>query len=216
MTCTLLYVHGWGFTPSFWQPLIKKLPKYPFITYDLGFFNHENHNNEDLSILLDKTSPVIAIGHSYGLQWLADYQKKNLHPFKALISINGFTCFARKNNFPEGIAPLMIEKMKRECQINPVKTLKKFHDSLGSHPPLATPHQGNLSQALEKMMIGDHRDICPDLSLCGLSDSLLSKELSLACFSEEIKWHQGGHLLPLDDPRWCAEAILDFIESFDD
>jgi len=38
--------------------------------------------------------------------------------------------------------------------------------------------------------------------------------LSRAAFSPElIAWHQGGHLLPLEDPRWCADQLRRWIEG---
>jgi hypothetical protein len=32
--------------------------------------------------------------------------------------------------------------------------------------------------------------------------------MSKACFPEDrIAWHEGGHLLPQEDPAWCASHL---------
>jgi hypothetical protein len=37
--------------------------------------------------------------------------------------------------------------------------------------------------------------------------------MSRACFpGDKIHWHEGGHMLPLTAPDWCAQHLRDVLE----
>ena len=53
-----------------------------------------------------------------------------------------------------------------------------------------------------------------DLVLAGRQDPIVGAAMTSACFpSTRIEWQDGGHLLPLTDPGWCAEKIRRVVET---
>ncbi len=117
------FVHGWGFSKSFWSPVKKQIEKEKFSGYignvDLNFFskckksiNEKKFNNNEIFIV-----------HSYGLNW---FLKKNLK-CKVLINFFGlpdFIGFQKKPNFIRS----GLDKMLSEFIINPEKVIEKFYD----------------------------------------------------------------------------------------
>ena len=44
--------------------------------------------------------------------------------------------------------------------------------------------------------------------LAGRNDPIVPVAMTAAAFAgHSIHWHGGGHLLPLTDPKWCADRI---------
>lgn len=80
MRPTLVFCHGFGLDPTFFDPLKVHLKDYPSLDWNLGYFSEESYP-------LVKDS--IAIGHSLGFLKLLEHQNS----FKGLVSLGGFTDF---------------------------------------------------------------------------------------------------------------------------
>jgi hypothetical protein len=67
---------------------------------------------------------------------------------------------------------------------------------------------------LDALAQWDARPAMVNAALCGMADTLVPPAMSRACFPEErISWHQGGHLLPLEAPDWCATQLRALLEK---
>lgn len=193
----LLFVHGWGFDAALWDGVRAHFAPDDTSAWDLGFFGPGSQ-----PVL--PARPVIAVGHSFGLSWLLQQP----HPWRALIAINGFTCFAARPDFP-GIAPRILQRMRRRLDLAPRDVVTDFRTLCGVLSPLpAEPVIPALAQALAAMQDQDARGAAITAALCGAQDPLISPEMSRACFSDaQIRWHEGGHMLPLTAPEWCAGEL---------
>jgi pimeloyl-[acyl-carrier protein] methyl ester esterase len=199
MKPVLLLVHGWGFDASFWTPLRTHLAE-DALAWDLGYFGAPS----DQAVPAGR--PVVAVGHSFGMLWLLHRRPT---PLRALVSINGFSCFARRENYPQGIAPRLLTRMQAQCAESPARVVGDFRARCGEAAPApAAPQRERLLAGLESLAAWDERPAVPDLALCGRSDPLIDAAMTRACFPEKcLAWHEGGHLLPQEDPGWCAAQL---------
>jgi pimeloyl-[acyl-carrier protein] methyl ester esterase len=195
-----LLVHGWGFDETFWTPLRQALGGEDTVAWDLGFFG------KPAQPPLPVGRKVVAVGHSFGLLWLLHHRPLVWH---ALASINGFACFTRRETFPEGAAVRPLERMILQCAADPSRVVSDFRVRCGhSVPPPKISDQGNLLLGLQGLISWDERPANLHSALCGRGDPLVSAAISAANFSQDrIQWHDGGHLLPLEDPAWCSEQL---------
>lgn len=203
MSPILLMLHGWSMDRSFWDPLAAALGEFEILRWDLGYFGAP-----------EITPPpperrIFAIGHSFGLLWLLHHR-----PFAwdRLVAINGFTRFLAEPDFPEGVNPAQWERLRAGLAQDETAAISGFHQRLGDHRPLPAPPRGAvLAQHLQHLRDWDQRGGKVDLALCGQRDRILPPAHSLACFDPAIiRWHGGGHLLPLEDPLWCAQQLRDW------
>lgn len=195
MKPVLLFVHGWGFDASIWDELRKYFAPEDVLAWDLGFFGMPSRPEPPSG------RPVLAIGHSFGLLWLLHERL----PCQAIVSINGFSCFAQRPDFP-GIAPRPLARMRARVISDAAGTVTNFRALCGITTPLpAKPATGKLAEGLDALRNWDERPAPVTAALCGASDGLVSPAMSRACFpGAEIHWHEGGHMLPLTAPGWCA------------
>jgi pimeloyl-[acyl-carrier protein] methyl ester esterase len=197
----LVMLHGWGFDRHFWQPLQSRLGG---TAWDLGYYGEE--------MMPLPEGPAIAVGHSYGVLWLLKHR-----PFawKGLISINGFSRFAAGADFPEGVPPAQIDRLSAEVGKAPHAAVHAFRQRCGDQGvPPDSIREASLQASLDHLRHWDQRGNGVDLALCGERDKVVPPALSRACFTaESTLWHEGGHLLPLQDPDWCAFHIRRFIEE---
>lgn len=204
MTPLLVMLHGWGFDRQFWRPLRDRLGDMDCIAWDLGFYGEE--------FLPAPPRDAVAIGHSYGLLWLLQTM-----PFKwrGLVAINGFTRFVSGAGFPDAVDPKQVDRLSASLSEDPRATLAGFRQRCGDDAALPqTIDATRLQAGLDHLRQWDQRGAKIDLALCGESDKVVSAALSRACFNENsIRWHDGGHLLPLQDPDWCAGQVRSWYEE---
>ena len=207
MTPVLLLVHGWGFDSGFWWPLTRRLADWPVVAWDLGFHGQPNFP------ALPKGRPVVAVGHSFGLLWL---MRERPLEWKALVSINGFSRFSRAGDFPEGVPPRLLERMMARLDQSPEAVHGEFMTRCG----VAKPCSGDLSAVslmggLHALAEWDCRSGPKvDLALAGREDPILPAAMTEALFAgTPIEWQDGGHLLPLTAPDWCAGRLRRFVEN---
>ena len=200
-------VHGWGFHAGLWDEFISHLPDADIARVDLGFIKCGPGG------VSDWPEDSIAIGHSLGLLWLL---KQGQGRFRALVSIQGFDCFCCH------IAPQRIGALKRGLEREPEATLQAFWRSCGASG-FALPEALNvarLDQGLDWLMHWDARKAkqelaCPVLALAARDDAIVPVSMSEAIWKDTgIIWSQdGGHVLPLRHPRWCARHVLEFANA---
>lgn len=199
MKPVLLLIHGWGFDATFWAPLQRVL-EYDAMAWDLGFFGLP------VQPPLPAGRPVVAVGHSFGMLWLLHHRPA---AWRVLVSINGFSCFTRRATFPEGVAARPVQRMISQCAETPLRVVTDFRMRCGSTAPsLGVPDGARLLDGLQSLHTWDERAAPVQLALCGSNDPLISMAMSKACFAEDrIVRHEGGHLLPQEDPAWCATHL---------
>ncbi|MBF0422866.1 MAG: alpha/beta hydrolase [Magnetococcales bacterium] len=228
---TLLCVHGWGFGPGFWRPLLRHLPQWPAQTIDLGFFGPEH-----LDFIGD--GPWVALGHSTGFLWLLNHLKEP--PLRSrclgLISLMGFSRFVRGVDFPGGIDRRILLAMKRELANDSHRVLDQFMALGGVNRPMGGVRaQGNaaaLAKGLEWLLSWDERPTLaawnhPWLALAHHDDGIVNPHMTRDCFGHlpaieagGLHWmdtedREGGHFLPLlTDPQPYATIIHTFLSRY--
>jgi len=200
-------VHGWGFHAGIFADLIGHLDGAETTLIDLGFVSGGP------KAATEWPSDAIAIGHSLGLLWLLEQGGGR---FRGLVSIQGFECFCCH------IAPQRIAALKRGLEREPGATLQAFWRSCGASG-FALPEALNvarLDQGLDWLMHWDARQVkqelaCPVLALAARDDAIVPASMSEAIWEDTgIIWSQdGGHVLPLRHPRWCARHVLEFANA---
>jgi pimeloyl-[acyl-carrier protein] methyl ester esterase len=207
VTAHLLLVHGWGFDASFWTPLRAELGDIPSTAWDLGFLGSSSRP------ALPDGVPVVAVGHSMGLLWLLHERPA---AWRRLVSINGFSRFAKADGLPQGVAPRLLERMIVKLAETPGAVYADFMSRCGlAQPPTDGIDAAALEWGLRALADWDCRGAAQvDLALAGRSDPVAPPALSEALFPPPLaQWHDGGHLLPLTDPVWCAQQLRTVVES---
>jgi pimeloyl-[acyl-carrier protein] methyl ester esterase len=114
--------------------------------------------------------------------------------------------------------------MRRELARDPARMLASFWRGCGTEP-FAGPDSLNvarLDEGLGWLMEWDETATkakldCPVLALAARDDAIVPAAMSAAIWGEEnIRWsEEGGHVLPLLRPEWCAEHVLDFAHALE-
>jgi pimeloyl-[acyl-carrier protein] methyl ester esterase len=203
MTPLLVLVHGWGYDASFWRPLIEALPDAECLAWDLGYYGEP--------ALPPPGREAVAVGHSHGVLWLLRQRPFAWH---GLVSINGFSRFSAAPDLPQGVPLAQVDRLGATLEADPSACLAGFRQRCGDMtPPPSTPNVSRLLDSLEHLRQWDERPALPGLALCGETDKVVPAPLSRALFPEGItRWHAGGHLLPQQDPDWCAGEIRTWLK----
>jgi pimeloyl-[acyl-carrier protein] methyl ester esterase len=200
-------VHGWGFHAGVWDGLVKHLDGAEVTLIDLGFVAGGPEG--------EKTWPedAIAIGHSLGLLWLL---ARGAGRFRALVSVQGFDCFCCH------VPGSRVAAMRRGLGLSPNATVENFWRSCGAadFAPLPALDVPRLREGLEWLMHWDAQDVkdglqCPVLALASRDDAIVPAAMSEAIWGKSrLVWSpDGGHVLPLKHPEWCARHVLEFANS---
>ncbi len=118
--------------------------------------------------------------------------------------------------------PRALPRCKRGLEREPGGTLQAFWRSCGA-AGFAWPEALNvarLDEGLDWLMHWDARKAkdelaCPVLALASRDDAIVPASMSEAVWRDaRIEWSQdGGHVLPLRHPRWCARHVLEFANA---
>jgi pimeloyl-[acyl-carrier protein] methyl ester esterase len=200
-------VHGWGFHAGIWTDFVSHLDGAEVTLVDLGFVSGGPKGETDWP------TDAIAVGHSLGLLWLLRHGGGR---FRALVSVQGFDCFCCH------IAPSRVEALKRGLEREPHATVQALWRSCGASG-FALPEALNiarLDEGLDWLMHWDARQAkdelaCPVLALASRDDAIVPAAMSEAIWQGHfVQWSQdGGHVLPLRHPRWCARHVLEFAHA---
>jgi pimeloyl-[acyl-carrier protein] methyl ester esterase len=199
-------VHGWGFHAGIFADFISHLEGAEVSLVDLGFVAGGPRAASGWP------EDAIAVGHSVGLLWLL---AQGGGRFRALVSVQGFDCFCCH------VAPSRLAALKHGLERDPGETLQAFWRSCGASG-FALPEALNvarLNEGLDWLMTWDARKArealsCPVLALATQDDVIVPPSMSEAIWGESINWSpDGGHVLPLKHPDWCARHVLEFAHA---
>jgi pimeloyl-[acyl-carrier protein] methyl ester esterase len=200
-------VHGWGFHAGIWADFLANLGDAEARLVDLGFLSGGPRSVEDWP------PDSIAVGHSLGLLWLLERGGRR---FRALVSIQGFDCFSCH------VVPTRLAALKRGIERDSAATMHAFWRSCGA-AGFALPDALNvdrLSEGLDWLSHWDARKLnadltCPKLALAARDDPIVPAAMTEAVWQDmPVVWSpDGGHVLPLRHPRWCARQVLEFAHA---
>ncbi|MBF0610243.1 MAG: alpha/beta hydrolase [Magnetococcales bacterium] len=212
----LWLVHGWGFSPGFWRPLMAQLPGWRVVRADLGYYGPTSH-------LQPPEEPHIAMGHSLGFLHILRQLGGAGASCRGVVGINAFARFSRCENFPQGIHPRILERMMRQMSQQPGEVLQEFRHRSGWESGVEIPtslQMESLLAGLRFLLEEDGRSLLkkidhPLLILASQDDQIVPPSLTHASFPApmDLRWHkEGGHVLPLLHPQWCSEQLLDWLQ----
>lgn len=203
--------HGWGLRPSIWEPLLAHGSLADVLLVDLGFFGPASRH------ALPADRPLVGIGHSLGFPWLLRQEV----PWDALVAIGGFCRFTAGEDFPEGVASRVLSRMQAKLPGATERVVSDFlarcglsdFDLDGHSTEALAEGLGWLSSWDERDALRAHRGSL--LALAGEADPIVPPSVTRATFpADAIRWQaEGGHLLPLSHPSWCASALSSFLEE---
>ncbi|WP_342628869.1 alpha/beta fold hydrolase [Nguyenibacter vanlangensis] len=221
----LLLVHGWGFTPDFWNPVLDRLDHPDPVTLDFGFFGPD-------SLAARPTRPFVAVGHSLGTLWLLLHRSQarigpraapGAGPCVGIVLLNGFARFGAAPDYPAGVAPRIIDRMAHGLDSNPDDVVATFRARAGITTPAPAPARADrLAHALRLLRDADARTTLPPDGmatlriLAGRQDPIVPPDMTTASFPAPlpVDWvEDGGHLLPLTHPARCAALIADLLAA---
>lgn len=196
----LLFAHGWGFDRSLWEPLAALLPEWEHAFDDRGYFGRPATPHVD--------GPCWAITHSLGTMRVLRDPPAGL---VGVVAINGFSRFAVSEAGP-GVPRRVIARMLSAFQVDPARVLATFRAECGVDGDFPPIDATLLRQDLMVLRDGNATPpAVPMLSLEGARDQLLTADTRAAQFPRadvrRLVHPDGGHLLPIEAPEWCAQAI---------
>jgi hypothetical protein len=200
MIDTIIFCHGFGLNPSFFDELKTYLKGFNFIDWNLGYFS---------DISLEKIDSAVAVGHSLGFYKL--YEQK--HAFKGIISLGGFFDFLCdcKKRMRE------LEKLQLAFQESETTALKRFHENLNyQHSISSFINKSRLLEDLEclkRPLVKD--EMIPVLAIGAEDDQIVSKDVFLRNFSNinPILLNDGGHCFVNKHAHEISHYILEFIKE---
>ena len=200
-------VHGWGYDATLWREVRPLLAGLDVEVADLGFFGHP-------SLPAPCAAPRIAVGHSLGTLWwlaLSDL------PWTRLVAVNGFPRFTAAADFAQGVAPRVLERMRKRFATAPAEVLADFQAACGAAGPALPNDGGPLAQGLAILAASDGRAGLAQrreaiFALAARNDAIVPAAMSADAFAAlptgRLRWiDDGGHLLPLSHTRECAALI---------
>lgn len=206
----LLFVHGWGFDASIWRDVADRLDQWTCAFVERGYFA-EPH-------IPDMAAPFVVVTHSFGAMWAL----RNVSPHcRGLVAVNGFDCFAARPDFA-GVPSRLLDRMIAQFDQDAKAVVSEFRHRCGASAPSGEPNAARLRDDLLAMRDVDCRAETarvgwPMLSIQGVDDPILPPAMREAVFASasqaERMTCEGGHLLPLTAPEYCATRIAAFAEA---
>jgi len=200
----ILFVHGWGYDASFWDPLRARLADIPSSALDLGYFGAPN--------MTIPTDVRFLVGHSLGYLWLARQEKLRHLP---LLGINAFPRFLEARDYKPAVAPRLVERMRRHLEMDPSGVLSEFWQRAGAPGPNRAPKPEALTSGLDDLAIWDERENLaargnPTYLIAGEVDAIVPPAMTNMAFKDfGIDWLPGGHALPWTHPA-DVETLIGF------
>lgn len=215
----LVFFHGWGLSPAFWQPLATRLARYPQVFADAGYFGPPQ------SPPCPPGQRWVGIGHSLG--FARALRTAPPGGWAALVSVAGFARFCPPADNAMAAQPRrVVERMLRAHARDPHAVLAEFLQrcALGELlPPPGTPlHTDRLAADLALLLDVDVTAALaalevPLLALAARDDPIVPAALTEATFAPRratcLHWHtHGGHALGYADADACAATLHAFVE----
>jgi pimeloyl-[acyl-carrier protein] methyl ester esterase len=199
----LVLVHGWGFGPAVWQPLLHALLPLTGAVLTINLWDPDSSTSSGPPAL---PPAFIGVGHSLGALWLLRQAPESM---RAFISIAGFT------RFPG--AARVLHRMQQQFQHDPETVLATFRQRCGGHDHVLSGDDAlsgleKLAQGLEWLRTWQAPlPRCPVLALHGAADCIVPLADAQAQFPDVTICADAPHALPLSHPAWCAAEIRSFL-----
>ena len=206
----LRFLHGWGFDAGFWTKLIAELREWGSECDDRGYFGPPHS--------FETQAPCILVAHSFGAMRALAAPPTGC---KGMVAINGFDRFTGSGDKP-GVSPRVVDRMIARFASDPAVVLADFRHRCGDDTPFGPADIERLSEDLVALRDDDRSAAVaawpmPILSVQGAHDPVLPAPMRDAAFAaapllERTTCPDGGHLLPVTHPLYCARAIRAFAE----
>ena len=187
----ILFVHGWGYDASFWDPLRAVLGDAPSTTLDLGYFG-----------AAETTLPqgvTLLVGHSLGFLWLA---RQSALKYLTLVGISAFPRFLEADDYHPAVAARVLERMRQRVLSDTRNVLEDFWMRAGTAGADGAPKAAALAEGLDHLAAWDEREnlasrASPTRLIAGREDAIVPAAMTEMAFrGSEITWLPGGHALP--------------------
>ncbi len=212
-----VFVHGWGFGPDFWAPVVDALGWTDAVILDLGFVEPSSPASPALAAqqvraMQERGGAMLGVGHSLGFLWLAQHMR--LSAMDRLVGINAFAAFAAREDFASGVPTRVLQRMLRGRAGTPEQGLADFRGRCGAQASDCRPGGPNLRRGLDLLLGGDARPMLAGRAgqyriLAARQDPIVSSAMTEDSFVEEVplQWVDGGHLLPQTNVEACVAFL---------
>ena len=201
----LLFAHGWGFDRHVWDRLAPLLTEWEQVRDDSGYFAAPAPARVE--------GPCITVTHSFGtMRVLADPPPG----LAGIVAINGFERFTALPGKP-GVPTRSVDLMLRQFDRDPRGVVEEFRRRVGCEEPFGEIRPAPLRADLLRLRDAQTPlPLVPVLVLHGARDPLLPETMRETCFAataaRRLQHETAGHLLPLEDPLLCAQAVRGMAE----
>ena len=194
--------HGWGSGGFIWDAMIDDFQDHQCHVINLGFIGGENINIPE--------GKFVGIGHSLGGLWLLKHFPNQMEGF---VSITSFNCFYQ--HIPHQILSMMKKNMAKDMQGQLIDFW--HHAGLDQPDGFKNLNSVKLIEGLSWLSKWN-ADIPPNIPLKILAahdDNIVSSKMINNIWKNyDIEWiENGGHMLPLTQPKWCTKEIKKFINE---
>ena len=198
----ILFVHGWGYDASFWNPVRATLGDAPSAALDLGYFGAA-----DTTLPRDVT---LLVGHSLGFLWLA---RQGALKHLPLVGVNAFPRFLEAGDYRPAVASRVLERMRRRVVSDTRSVLEDFWTRAGTAGPAGEPDTTALAEGLDHLAGWDERENLATRAsatrlIAGKEDAIVPAAMTEMAFrGSKIAWLPGGHALPRTHAAEIARLI---------
>ena len=198
----ILFVHGWGYDATFWDPVRGALGDARSATIDLGYFGAA-----DTTLPRDVT---LLVGHSLGFLWLA---RQGALKHLPLVGINAFPRFLAAEDYRPAVAARVLERMRRRVVGDTRGVLEDFWARAGAAGPNREPNAAALTEGLDHLAAWDERETLAARAsstrlIAGSEDGIVPAAMTEMAFKgSEITWLPGRHALPRTHAAEIARLI---------
>lgn len=161
-------LHGWGFTPRVWQPLMNVLDDaFPVLTPALPF---TGHLAEDLDQLATTLPPRVHLaGWSLGGEIALAYARRYPDRVASLTLIASTPCFLQQTDWTTGQPASLLDDFSQRLVDNPAALLKRFAMLIRHGDPEAAKNRG-MADTLQAAAETDTTRLKYGLALLGSID----------------------------------------------
>lgn len=208
----LVLLHGWGLHGGAWQSLVPRLAaSFRVHLVDLPGHGHSRDTPfGTLDAVVDAVAactPGAATVCGWSLGGLVALRLANRHPERvaAIALVSSTPCFARRDDWPHGMAPETLEAFAEGLRTEPAKTIGAFVNLNA----LGGPHARDRIRELAALLVARGTPSSPALAagLAALHDTDLRGEVA-SVDRPAVVIHGGRDVLaPVGAGRWLAAQL---------
>lgn len=125
MTANLVFLHGWGYRPNVWQPVIDRLSGYSIHSPALAPTSPDIATWAD-ELALTLTGRSVIVGWSLGAMLALSLTQRHPDKLAGLLLIGASPCFVASDSWKHGLAPAIVSQFQTDFICNKARTLKRF------------------------------------------------------------------------------------------